>query len=81
MTPKEKAEELINSFDSIIYTDQDNWKQQVKSCALRCVDEIIEESSNYLNAGNWMLPSDTQPQSYEDRIIFWSEVKQEIQKL
>lgn len=41
MTPKEKAKELFDKMDMIIYTDQDNWKSQCKKCALVAVDEIL----------------------------------------
>jgi hypothetical protein len=44
MTPQEKANELFDKMDMIIYTDQDNWKQQCKQCALIAVDEIIKQS-------------------------------------
>jgi hypothetical protein len=42
MTPKEKANELFDKMDMIIYTDQDNWKQQCKQCAIIAVDLAIE---------------------------------------
>lgn len=42
MTPQEKASELYNEFDMIIYTDQDHY-EQVKQCSLRAVDEILNE--------------------------------------
>jgi vesicle coat complex subunit len=40
MTPKEKADQLFNKMDMIIYTDQDH-DSQCKRCALIAVDEII----------------------------------------
>jgi len=40
MTPKEKADEIYNGFDMIIYTDQDHYSQ-VKSCSLLAVDGIL----------------------------------------
>jgi hypothetical protein len=43
MTPKEKADELFNKMDMIIYTDQDNWKSQCIRCALIAVEEILQE--------------------------------------
>ena len=43
MTPKEKAIELFNKMDMIIYTDQDNWKSQCIRCAIRAVEEILQE--------------------------------------
>jgi hypothetical protein len=65
MTPKEKANELFYKMDMIIYTDQDNWKQQCKQCALIAVDEVLNLCWN----GN------------EVGIKYWQEVKQEIEKL
>lgn len=62
MTPKEKAKELFNKMDMIIYTDQDNWKSQCKQCALIAVDEIIDATQSV-----WFLDAD-----------YWQEVKQEI---
>ena len=47
MTPKEKADELFNKMDMIIYTDQDNWKSQCIRCALIAVEEIL--SANLFN--------------------------------
>jgi protein-tyrosine-phosphatase len=67
MTPKEKAKELFDKMDMIIYTDQDNWKSQCKQCALIAVDEIInnyEDRYKYCNSK-----------------IYWEEVQQEIEKL
>jgi len=79
MIPKEKAQELVNSF---LYLQDDNFGiDYAKLCSINCVNEIIEESSNYLNTGKWMLPSDRQCQSYEDRVDFWNEVKIELEKL
>ena len=40
MTPKEKAKELYNTFDMIIYSDQ-NEHDQCKRCAIRCVEQMI----------------------------------------
>ncbi len=65
MTPKDKAIELFNKMDMIIYTDQDNWKSQCIRCALIAVSEI-EEAVRYLD---------------NDSEDYWFEVKQELQKL
>ena len=40
MTPKQKAEELYNIFDMIIYSDQDE-HDQCKRCATRCAEQVI----------------------------------------
>ena len=70
MTPKEKAEDLLNKFDSIIYTDQ-NHNQQVKYCAMASVCEIIEEYTTLPHFG----------ELYFENIDYWEKVKQEIRKL
>ena len=66
MTAKEKAEELFNDMDMIIYTDQDNWKSQCIRCALIAVNEILNLKSVYHD---------------EFSSNYWDEVKQEINKL
>ncbi len=40
MTAKEKAEELFNKADMIIYTDQD-WKSQCKQVAILVCNQIL----------------------------------------
>ena len=74
MTPKEKAEELVNKFFN--YCSYEDWegkeghKENMKQCALIAVDELIKESEMnhlFLNAGV--------------SIYYWQEVKQEILKL
>jgi len=71
MTPKEKAIELFNKMDMIIYTDQDNWKSQCIRCALVAVDEIIEAIDF-----DWM-----EVQNLDSEHRYWLQVKQEIEKL
>jgi protein-tyrosine-phosphatase len=74
MTPKEKADELFNKMDMIIYTDQDH-DSQCKRCALIAVDEIIQQ---------WEV-IDTYVADFGGKLNqslkFWQEVKQEIQAL
>jgi len=71
MTPKEKAEELINKF--ILHTEKynDGWiesdRQAAKVFALIAVDEILFIFLKY---------NDTQAE-----YTFWREVKLEIEKL
>jgi hypothetical protein len=72
MTPEEKAKELFNKMDMIIYTDQDNWKSQCKQCALIAVDEILNIKPNNPFIVNGY---------YKEPIQYWREVKQEIEKL
>ena len=42
MKAKEKADDLYNIFDMIIYTDQDQ-HDQTKRCCIRCVEQILFE--------------------------------------
>jgi len=81
MTPKEKAEALMKSFNKVkIFIDIEPCSIEInienvdcdanKQCALIAVDEIIEELSE--NA-------DGEVKSM--RIIYWQKVKQEINKL
>jgi hypothetical protein len=79
MTPKEKAEELVDKyynilpFDKYVITkDEDlSWEyndwEEAKKCALIAVDEIIFVVSKY---------NDTQAE-----VSYWQQVKQEIEKL
>ena len=67
MTPKEKAEEIVDKFIDI----ENKYKEytdfiQAKQCALTAVDELIYSHSQ-----------DTTDNQY----YFWENVKQEIEKL
>lgn len=66
MTPKEKAEELVERFDNVhvFTTDLDSYAwADTKQCALIAVDEVL----GYMGSDRGYL--------------FWQEVKQEIEKL
>jgi hypothetical protein len=72
MTPKEKAEKLINAF-----IPQVRWKmgqedviRRAKQCALIAVDEIIAQ-----------IEPSVSMDVISARIKYWQEVKQEIEKL
>jgi malonyl CoA-acyl carrier protein transacylase len=74
MTPKEKANELTNKFllSTPITCDIDDAKQ----CALIAVDEILEiTKKNTYNPFDWNEITGIR----YDR--FWTEVKEEIEKL
>ena len=71
MTPKEKAEKLVNKYSTYVVM----WaggievtRENVKQCALIAVDEIIEA----LEINNWQNIK---------QIAYYKEVKQEIEKL
>lgn len=68
MTAKEKAKELICRMD--VFLINDNNKYYAKQCALIAVDEIINNSLEYMGC------------KLEDgEIVYWKEVKQEIGNL
>jgi len=66
MTAKEKAIELV---DKMFATSQEDYSitfEEAIDCALICVNEIIAELDS---------------ERVFERIYFWNEVKEEIQKL
>lgn len=71
MTPKEKAEELVDKFTEYtkVFDDCAGWVNDeisAKQCTLIAVDEIINEIIYYKGISS---------------TIWWQEVKQEIEKL
>lgn len=68
MTPKEKAEELVDKF---IQTNGNAFF--AKECALIAVDEVVLEQCK---------SSEKKDARYQDeRLMYWQQVKQEIEKL
>ena len=73
MTPIEKANELYSKYDDLLNKDFGNpvvFDNQLKQCALIEVDEILE-----------MIDEDEIDVWNRDILIYWQEVKQEIEKL
>jgi hypothetical protein len=70
MTPKDKAKELYNKFYNTSSHPHhvESRKNNAKQCVLIAVDEIIKE---ILNPTEFNLP----------RLMYWKEVKQEIEAL
>ena len=66
MTPKEKAIELVNK-----YWDLNIGWSICCQCALIVVDEILNEYKSYNQSAI----------IYNDALIYWQEVKQEIENL
>jgi hypothetical protein len=79
MTPKEKAIELVNKFESTIilnsWCDENTTEKEinrlVKKTALIAVDEMINFFINLSNEGFTFYSS----------IEYWQEIKTEIEKL
>jgi hypothetical protein len=79
MTPKEKAEQLVNKFynytmDVIILSTS---LECCKQCALIAVDEIFEHIDYIFTE----LEKDKLPNKFDDEIEYWNEVKKEIELL
>lgn len=78
MTPKEKAQQLVDKYDSILRAKFEMWgiafgKSKPKECALIAVDEIIEAIHD---------------EDFNGHVIdqigasdYWMQVKQEIEEL
>jgi len=65
MTPKDKAEELVNNYTQYLWAFNDEViKNQAKKCAFICVEEIIKTIFTHKN-------------SYD----YWQQVKTEIENL
>jgi hypothetical protein len=72
MTPREKAEDLVNKFYNYVFNPEshkdDNLKW-TKECALIAVDEVIEQNNIWIN------------QTSKGTNNYWKLVKEEINKL
>jgi hypothetical protein len=68
MTPKEKAQELV---ESMAFSCREcDYEDKAKQCALIAVDEML----------NWFKAHSYSNKNY-DAFVFYNEVKQEIEKL
>lgn len=91
MTPKEKAEELINKHRIILIQSDTDAGEEIlcttiaKQCALIAVDEIILSAPFEPVDTDWDEAGASAqywyPQKLEDSAKWWAEVKQEIEKL
>ena len=74
MSPKEKAQELVDKMHNVDITDDYEFPcmqmRHVIKCVLIAVDEIIEESREYCDDN-----------FHQDRLSYWQQVKTKIQKL
>jgi len=69
MTPKEKADELVQTFIDGAYSEdcEGLYTPIAKKASLIAVNLILSDSSDLMH--------------YEADLIYWQEVKQEIEKL
>lgn len=92
MTPKEKAQELIDKFSERkkLLTETNGWVQHIDSSkakghALTAVDEIINSTPSEPNFADWD-DCGGEHRYYHDAqkthaFYFWQDVKKEIEKL
>ena len=69
MTPKEKAEDLMQKYD-FVYIANYTSRHEVKQCALIAVDELINAATPVYDS---FWPVNTTE--------YWQEVKQEIENI
>lgn len=90
MTPKEKAEQLLSHYNSILIDEISHGGARGYAsykCALIAVDEIIESLYDYdKNTENHLnneFPNyfSCEVQNMESDLRFWDKVKEEIEKL
>jgi hypothetical protein len=74
MTPKEKAKQLVEKM-IIYHSPDDKDYEAAKDCALIAVDEILE----FMEVDDF--DSDTCYWANHSQMKYWTEVKQEIEKL
>ena len=76
MTPKEKAEELVNNFlETIPFADTnvyEDWKKEMKNKAKKCALIAVDFSMEFITGDL---------SEAFDKTIYLLEVKQEIEKL
>ena len=70
MTPKEKANELVDRFDNINVLGEEHNGYIAQQCALIAVDEIIKSNPIKFDEDDNCIAS-----------YWWKEVKQEIEAL
>jgi|688.fasta_scaffold1774573_2 hypothetical protein len=103
MTPKEKAEELVDNFyqlaENIQWTNDDEkkeksekfndelgndvlifWNELAKQSALIAVDEMLSEYQSMSDVESVLVIND-EVTFVVHQLVYWMEVKQEIEKL
>jgi len=73
MTPKEKANELVNKFELCLagnISNGEDWETVSKECSIACVYEIIE------------LIKQEQPEKFQQELIdYWDKVIVQIESI
>lgn len=72
MTPREKAIKLVNSF--MPHSSGNSNNNEAKQCALIAVDEILEVVKFYEEKNGRVLIDNI-------RVMYWQELKEEIENL
>jgi len=82
MTPKEKAIQLVNSFDELgrDFTRGVSMKEFSKQCALIAVEEILSEYQSMSDLES-VLVINNKLTFVVHQLVYWMEVKQNIEKL
>ena len=82
MTSKEKAIQLVNSFDELgrDFTRGVSMKEFSKQCALLAVEEMLGEYQSMSDLES-VLVINNKPTFVVHQLVYWMEVKQNIEKL
>jgi hypothetical protein len=82
MTPKEKAIQLVNSFDELgrDFTRGVSMKEFSKQCALIAVEEMLGEYQSMSDLES-VLVINNKRTFIVHQLVYWMEVKQNIKKL
>ena len=75
MTPKEKAEQLVNQYEHSTYSQVQ--EELAKQCAIIAVDEMLN-NAGFIWGGR---DAETGLSARDEYRKYWNEVKQEIEKL
>ena len=84
MTPKEKANDIVNKF----YTQRDGtgllfnvYWSNAKTCALITIDEIIESRKDDVSFDDTTWQTSTYSSKHPMYLSYWIQVKKEINQL
>jgi hypothetical protein len=83
MTAKEKAKELFDKFyQEAPYQEIEFYSNDVmaRQCALKAVEEILNEYQSMSDLES-ILVINNKPTFVVHQLVYWQEVKQEIEKL